>query len=251
MGKTKKLSIVMPCYNEKNSVEKIIAEVMDVDLGTTKKEIIMIDDGSKDGTRDILKKLAAKHDNIKLVFNEKNMGKGASLRKGILETTGDVVVIQDADLEYDPQEYKRLLYPIERGHADVVYGSRFIGGQPHRIIYYRNQVANKFLTGMSNVFTGLNLTDMETCYKMFRGDLVRDLAQHLKAQRFGFEPEITARVAKSNVRVYEIGISYYGRSKEEGKKIGVRDGIRAIWEIIYFNSTVRKDHKTRKQHKSS
>jgi glycosyltransferase involved in cell wall biosynthesis len=247
MGKTKKLSIVMPCYNEKDSVEKIIAEVMDVNLGTTKKEIIMIDDGSKDGTRDILKKLAAKHDNIKLVFNEKNMGKGASLRKGILETTGDVVVIQDADLEYDPQEYKRLLYPIERGHADVVYGSRFIGGQPHRIIYYRNQVANKFLTGMSNVFTGLNLTDMETCYKMFRGDLARSLAEHLKAQRFGFEPEITARVAKSNSRVYEIGISYYGRSKEEGKKIGVRDGIRAIWEIIYFNSTVRKDHKTRKQ----
>lgn len=246
MGKTKKLSIVMPCYNEKDTVERIIAEVQAVDLGSTKKEIIMVDDGSKDGTRDILKKIAAKHDNIKLVFHETNQGKGAGLKNGILQSTGDVVVIQDADLEYDPEEYRRLLYPIERGHADVVYGSRFIGGEPHRIIYYRNQVANKFLTALSNAFTGLNLTDMETCYKMFRGDLVRDLAKHLKAQRFGFEPEITARVAKSKARVYEIGISYYGRSKEEGKKIGFKDGVKAIWEIIYFNSTVRKDHRRSK-----
>jgi glycosyltransferase involved in cell wall biosynthesis len=226
----------MPCYNEKDTIRKIIAEVLDVDLGTTKKEIVIIDDGSKDGTRDILKELEAKHaKNIQLIFNEVNMGKGAALRRGILASTGDVVVIQDADLEYDPQEYKRLLYPIERGHADVVYGSRFIGGEPHRIIYYRNQVANKFLTGLSNLFTGLNLTDMETCYKMFRGDLIRDIAQHLKAKRFGFEPEVTARVAKSKAPVYEIGISYYGRSKEEGKKIGVRDGVKAVWEIIRFN----------------
>lgn len=235
MGKTKKLSIVMPCYNEQATIKKIIAEVMDVDLGSTKKEIVIVDDGSKDDTRKILKTLAAKHPEITLIFQEVNQGKGAALRRGILETTGDVVIIQDADLEYDPQEYKRLLYPIERGHADVVYGSRFIGGEPHRIIYYRNQVANKVLTGLSNIFTGLNLTDMETCYKMFRGDLVRDLAQHLKAKRFGFEPEITARVAKSKAPVYEIGISYYGRSKEEGKKIGFRDGVKAIWEIIYFN----------------
>lgn len=247
MGKTTKLSIVMPCYNEKDTIEKIIAEVQSVNLGVTKKEIIIVDDGSKDGTRDILKELSAKHDNIKLVFQKVNQGKGAALKKGILETTGDVVVVQDADLEYDPEEYKRLLYPIERGHADVVYGSRFIGGEPHRIIYYRNQVANKFLTGLSNIFTGLNLTDMETCYKMFRGDLIRDLAQHLKAQRFGFEPEITARVAKSKARVYEIGISYYGRSKEEGKKIGFKDGVKAIWEIVYFNSTVRKDHRKTKK----
>jgi glycosyltransferase involved in cell wall biosynthesis len=239
MGKTKKLSVVMPCYNEQATIKKIVTEVLDVDLGSTKKELVIIDDGSKDETRPILKELAKKHPEIKLVFNEVNLGKGASLRKGILETTGDVVVIQDADLEYDPLEYKRLLYPIERGHADVVYGSRFIGGEPHRIIYYRNQVANKFLTGLSNLFTGLNLTDMETCYKMFRGDLVRGLAEHLKAQRFGFEPEITARVAKSKAPVYEIGISYYGRSKEEGKKIGVKDGIKAIWEIIYFNSIAK------------
>ncbi len=240
MGKTKKLSVVMPCYNEKNTVSKIIAEVLSVDLGSTKKEIVVVDDGSKDGTRDILKKLAGKHPEIKLIFQKINQGKGAALKKGILETTGDVVVIQDADLEYDPQEYTRLLYPIERGHADVVYGSRFIGGEPHRIIYFRNQVANKFLTGLSNVFTGLNLTDMETCYKMFRGDLIREIASQLKAQRFGFEPEVTARVAKSNSRVYEIGISYYGRSKEEGKKIGYKDGIKAIWEIVYFNLSVRK-----------
>lgn len=240
MGKAKKLSIIMPCYNEKATINKIIDEVMAVNLGTTKKEVIIVDDGSKDGTRDILKALAKKNKDIKLIFQETNQGKGAALKRGILESTGDVVVVQDADLEYDPQEYKRLLYPIERGHADVVYGSRFIGGEPHRIIYYRNQVANKFLTMLSNIFTGLNLTDMETCYKTFKGDLVRGLAQNLKAQRFGFEPEITARVAKADARVYEIGISYYGRSKEEGKKIGLKDGIKAIWEIIYFNITVRK-----------
>lgn len=235
MAKTKRLSIIMPCYNEKATIELILQEVMDVDLGATKKEIIIVDDGSKDGTRDILTRLAKKNNAIKLIFQPHNQGKGAALKRGILESTGDVVVIQDADLEYDPQEYKRLLYPIERGHAKVVYGSRFIGGEPHRIIYYRNQVANKFLTWLSNVFTGLNLTDMETCYKMLDGSLARDLAQHLQAKRFGFEPEITARVAKSKAPVYEIGISYYGRSKEEGKKIGLKDGIKAIWEIIRFN----------------
>lgn len=235
MGKTKKLSIVVPCYNEKATIREIFQEVMGVDLGSTKKEIIVVDDGSKDGTRDILTKLAAENKTIKLLFQEVNQGKGAALKRGILESTGDVVVIQDADLEYDPQEYKRLLYPIERGQADVVYGSRFIGGEPHRIIYYRNQVANKFLTMLSNIFTGLNLTDMETCYKMMRGDLARELAKELKAHRFGFEPEITARVAKSKAAVYEIGISYYGRSKEEGKKIGYKDGLRAIWEIIRYN----------------
>ncbi len=235
MGKTKKLSIVMPCFNEVHTIRTIIDEILSVNLGSTEKEIIIVDDGSTDGTRPILQELAKKHRQIQVFENPKNMGKGTSLKRAILATTGDVVVVQDADLEYDPREYKRLLYPIERGHADVVYGSRFIGGEPHRIIYYRNQVANKFLTFLSNVFTGLNLTDMETCYKMFRGDLVRRLAGDLKAQRFGFEPEITARVARSKAAVYEIGISYYGRSKEEGKKIGVRDGLKAVGEIIRYN----------------
>lgn len=239
MSKTKKLSVIIPCYNEKATIQKILKEVDGVNLGTTKKEVIIIDDGSKDGTRDILSKLAKSNKSIKLIFQEHNQGKGAALKRGIIESTGDVLVIQDADLEYDPEEYKRLLYPIERGHADVVYGSRFIGGEPHRIIYYRNQVANKFLTFLSNLFTGLNLTDMETCYKMFKGDLVRKLAVDLKAQRFGFEPEITAKVARSKAAVYEIGISYYGRSKEEGKKIGFRDGLRAVWEIIKFNTISR------------
>lgn len=239
MAKAKKLSIVIPCYNEQNTIEKILEEVARVNLGSTKKEVVIVDDCSNDNTRKILKKLAKKDSSLKLLFQDHNQGKGAALKKGLLETSGDVVVIQDADLEYDPQEYVRLLYPIERGHADVVYGSRFIGGEPHRIIYYRNQVANKFLTTMSNMFTGLNLTDMETCYKMMKGDLARDLAKNLKAKRFGFEPEITARIAKSKVAVYEIGISYYGRSKEEGKKIGMRDGLKAIWEIIYFNLFAR------------
>ena len=240
MSKVKKLSIVIPCFNERATIEKIISEIMEVNIGRTKKEIIVIDDGSQDGTRAILKRLAEKNPTIKLYFQKQNGGKGSALKIGIRNSTGDALVIQDADLEYDPQEYPRLLYPIERGHADVVYGSRFIGGQPHRIIYYRNQLANKFLTMLSNIFTGLNLTDMETGYKMFRGEIIRRLAKDLKSRHFGFEPEITARVAKDNARVYEIGISYYGRSKEEGKKIGVGDGLKAIWEIIYYNLTIPK-----------
>jgi glycosyltransferase involved in cell wall biosynthesis len=239
MPKVKTLSIVIPCYNEERTIEAILKEVEDVDLGKTKKEVIIIDDCSKDGTRGILKKLAKKH-GYRVLLQDHNQGKGAALKRGIQESTGDVVVVQDADLEYDPQEYKRLLYPIERGHADVVYGSRFIGGEPHRIIYYRNQVANKFLTMLSNMFTGLNLTDMETCYKMINGDVAREIADELQAKRFGFEPEVTARIAKKNLRVYEIGISYYGRSKEEGKKIGFKDGLKAIWEIVYYNAIARR-----------
>lgn len=233
--KVKKLSVVMPCYNERATLEKIVEEVQAVKLADVEKEIVVVDDYSTDGTRDILAKLAKKYKNVKVILQDKNHGKGAALKRGILESTGDVMVVQDADLEYDPKDYKKLLYPIQRGHADVVYGSRFIGGEPHRIIYYRNQVANKFLTTLSNMFTGLNLTDMETCYKMIRGDLARNIAKDLRAQRFGFEPEITARVAKSDARVYEVGISYYGRSKEEGKKIGLKDGLKAVVEIVRYN----------------
>ena len=235
MSKAAKLSIIIPCYNEEKTIHYILEEVDAVDLGTTEKEIILVDDGSKDGTREKLKEYAKKP-GYKVLLQEVNQGKGAALKRGILESTGDVVVVQDADLEYDPQEYRRLLYPIERGQADVVYGSRFIGGEPHRIIYFRNQVANKVLTTFSNMLTGLNLTDMETCYKMMRGDCAREIAQELQAKRFGFEPEVTARIAKKGLRVYEIGISYYGRSKEEGKKIGMKDGFKALWEIVYFNT---------------
>jgi glycosyltransferase involved in cell wall biosynthesis len=220
MAEVKKLSIVIPCYNEEATIEKILQEVEDVDLGNIEKEVVIVDDCSKDGTRNILSKFDKKY---KILLQKENQGKGAALKRGISESTGDVVVVQDADLEYDPQDYKKLLYPIQRGHADVVYGSRFRGGEPHRVIYYKNQIANKFLTGM------------ETCYKMMRGDIARDIAKGLESKRFGFEPEVTARVARKKVRIYEVGIAYYGRSKEEGKKIGFSDGVKAVGEIIKFN----------------
>lgn len=228
-----KLSIVIPCFNEVGTVDQILEEIERVDLGNIRKEIIIVDDGSTDGTRDLLRTIAKEHT---VILQPYNQGKGAALRKGILASSGDYVVVQDADLEYDPQDYLRLLYPIQRGSADVVYGSRFVGGEPHRIIYYRNQVANKMLTTLSNLFTGLNLTDIETCYKMIDGPLARKIAKQLKAKRFGFEPEITARIANEKVRVYEVGISYYGRTKEEGKKIGFRDGLKAVGEIVKYNT---------------
>lgn len=240
MPKAKKLSIIIPCYNEKATIRSILDEIMAVDLGGTKKEIIIVDDFSQDGTRELLKNIAKKNKAVQVIFQNYNQGKGAALKRGILGSTGDMVVIQDADQEYDPQDYKRLLRPIERGRADVVYGSRFIGGEARRIIYGRNRMANKFLTALSNTFSRLSLTDMETCYKMFRGDLIRMIAPDLKAKRFGFEPEITARISKSKVSVCEVGISYYGRSKEEGKKIGLRDGLKTIWEITRFNLTSKR-----------
>jgi glycosyltransferase involved in cell wall biosynthesis len=240
MGKAKKLSIIIPCYNEESTIKDLVSEVMAVELGSTKKEIIIIDDCSKDNTRRIIKQIASRKSSIQLIFQEHNQGKGAALKLGILASTGDVLIIQDADQEYDPEDYRRLLRPIERNKADVVYGSRFIGGEARRLIYSKNRLANKFLTTLSNIFSGLTLTDMETCYKMMRGDLIRSIALDLKAKRFGFEPEVTARISKSKVAVCEVGISYYGRSKEEGKKIGLRDGLRAVWEIIYFNLTSHK-----------
>lgn len=226
-----KLSVIIPAYNEKNTIENIIAQVKAVKLENIEKEIIVVDDGSQDGTRDILKMM----EGIKYFFHDKNQGKGGAIKTGFQKATGDIVIIQDADLEYDPSEYARLLKPIMSGRADVVFGSRFIGNGPHRILYVVHHLANKFLTVLSNILSGLNLTDMETCYKVFRREVVDSFKDKLTSKRFGVEPELTARVAKGGWRVYEVGISYYGRTYEEGKKINWRDGISAIWHIIYFN----------------
>jgi glycosyltransferase involved in cell wall biosynthesis len=226
------LSIVIPVYNEEKTIEKVMEMVVGADIGSLQKEIILVDDGSTDGTQEILKKYEGVYT---VLYQEKNYGKSAALKKGFLSSRGDLVVVQDADMEYDPQDYALLLEPFERGKADVVYGSRFRGGRPSRMIYYQNQLANRLLTMLSNIFTGYNLTDVETGYKMFRGELIREIAPTLESQRFGFEIEITARIAKTKARVYEVGIAYYGRSKEEGKHITIADGLLAVWEIFKYN----------------
>jgi glycosyltransferase involved in cell wall biosynthesis len=229
-----KLSIVIPVYNEKNTISKILEKIENVDLDTIEKEIVIIDDCSTDGTRDILKGLAV--DKYKIFYHEKNQGKGAALRKGFELGTGDVFIVQDADLEYDPGEYRLLLGPILQGKADVVYGSRLVGGShPRRVMFFWHYLGNKFLTLLSNVFTDLNLTDMETCYKVFSRKAVQTIFPTLRSNRFGFEPEITAKVARNRLRVYEVAISYHGRTYEEGKKINWKDGIAALWHIIRFN----------------
>jgi len=225
-----KLSIVIPCYNERSTIENIVAAVKAAPV--PEKEIIIVDDCSSDGTRDILRdRVTSQVD--KVIYHDVNQGKGAALRTGFQAATGDLVVVQDADLEYDPQEYPRLMEPILRDKADVVFGSRFMGGEPHRVVYFWHCVGNRFLTLLSNMCTNINLTDMETCYKMFRREVIQSI--RIEENRFGFEPEITAKVAKGKYRVYEVGISYYGRTYAEGKKIGWRDGFRAIYAIVKYN----------------
>jgi glycosyltransferase involved in cell wall biosynthesis len=221
------LSIVIPAYNEVDFIGDVIRRVQETPF---EKEIIIVDDGSVDGTRDILKNL--KEPNITVVLQEVNQGKGAALRAGFERAKGDIVIIQDADLEYDPRDYPRLLEPILEGKADVVYGSRFLGG-PHRVLYFWHYVGNMAVTLLSNMFTNLNLTDMETGYKVFKREVLKDIT--IESNRFGFEPEITAKIAKGHFKVYEIPISYYGRSYEEGKKITWRDGIKAFFTILKYN----------------
>lgn len=229
----KKVSIVIPVYNEEKTLKEILAAVSGAKLPEGfEREIILVEDCSKDGTREILKEYEQTY---KVFYHEKNRGKGAALRTGFAAVTGDIVIVQDADLEYDPTEYVRLMEPILNGKADVVYGSRFLGSGPHRVLFFWHYFGNRVLTTLSNMFTNLNLTDMETCYKVFTKDVLDKVLPKLKSNRFGFEPEFTARVSDIRSRVYEVGISYYGRTYEEGKKIGWKDGVAAIWHIIRFN----------------
>ncbi len=224
-----KLSIIIPCYNEEHTIASLVAAVNAAPYPD--KEIIIVDDCSRDGTHAELAKLQGQVSQV--IFHQVNQGKGAALRTGFQHATGDVVIIQDADLEYDPNEYALLVEPIAQGKADVVFGSRFIGAAPHRVLYFWHRVGNGMLTLLSNMFTNLNLTDMETCYKVFRREVIQSIP--IEENRFGFEPEITAKLARMNLRIFEVGISYYGRTYAEGKKIGWKDGVRAVYCILKYN----------------
>ena len=226
-----KLSIIIPVYNEHKTIESLVNKVLGVDLGNIKKEIIIVDDGSKDKTTDVLK---SKIEPIvsKIIYKQKNEGKGAALRTGFQNATGDYVIVQDADLEYDPNEYSLLLKPVLDGFADVVYGSRFIGGKPHRVLFYWHSRGNIFLTNLTNMFTNYNFTDIETCYKLFKKEILDKI--NIKENRFGFEPEVTIKLSRLNCRVCEVGISYYGRTSSEGKKINWKDGFRALFVILKY-----------------
>jgi len=228
------LSVVIPVYNEEATLRDLIDRVCEVPI---RMQLILVDDCSKDGTREILKEFETKNDpdkQFKVIYHEKNKGKGAALRTGFEQASGDIVIIQDADLEYDPSEYPRLLQPIIEDKADVVYGSRFLGDQPHRVLYFWHYLGNRFLTTLSNCFTNLNLTDMETCYKVFKREVIESVTPTLCQDRFGFEPEVTAKIARRNYRIYEMSISYSGRTYDQGKKIGWRDGVKALWCILRY-----------------
>lgn len=234
--KIDKLSIVIPAYNEEKTIHLILDKIRDVKLtDDIKKELIIINDYSTDNTKGAIEKYMSNNPDLTISYyeHEVNKGKGAALHTGISKATGDFLIIQDADLEYDPEEYNDLLKPVLRGEADIVYGSRFMGSNPHRILFYWHSIGNRFLTRLSNMFTNLNLTDMETCYKLFRTDIIQGIKLH--ENRFGFEPEVTAKISRiPKIRIYEVGISYYGRTYEEGKKIGWRDGFRAIYCILKY-----------------
>jgi glycosyltransferase involved in cell wall biosynthesis len=225
-----KLSVVIPVYNESATLRSVVERVLAVPL---ELEVLCVDDGSRDGSREILAELQSRYRQVQVFLQPRNIGKGAALRRGIQAATGDFVIIQDADLEYDPSDYPLLLSPLIQDKADVVYGSRFLGAAPHRVLYFWHSVGNRALTLLSNCLTNINLTDMETCYKVFRREVIQAIP--IEEQRFGFEPEITVKIAKRHLRIYEVGISYWGRTYEEGKKIGWRDGVRAVWCLLKYS----------------